>query len=302
MNLPSILKDLFGASGPIAESHDGPPIHHQERLDQARLVAEVARRTAEPTDALPPGNAQAACLGLWRESLFWALGAASSTAATDLQTLWQEADPRLLGEAAGGTEFVPAMRQILVERTRLDDLEAQPPAVRRAGEFVSSLIVALGAVERAKTRRWLGRARRPAIIIGTPLALVLVWLVWPRPNLVANRPYRLSSSQRPCTELFSCGNAFFHTQEEDSPWIDYDLGQPTVLHRIEVANRSDCCGERTLPLVVELSLDENNWQEAARVAEPFTVWKGSLEGRTARYVRLRVARHSTLHLAGVVIR
>jgi hypothetical protein len=192
------------------------------------------------------------------------------------------------------------MRQVLVDKTRPGALGVEPAAIPRAGEFVGALLTALGAGERARLRRWMRRARRPALYVGVPLTLVLVWLVWPRSNLATN--YRLSSSARPCTELFSCGNAFFHTQEEDSPWIEYDLGQPTVLHRVEVANRSDCCGERTLPLVVELSQDQSNWQEVARITEPFNVWKGSLDKPTARYVRLRVARRSTLHLARVVIR
>jgi hypothetical protein len=302
MNFSSLLIALLGAPEPVAG--DGPPIHHPERLDQARILAEVARRTVEPLDALPPGNAGAACLLLWREAALWALSAASadSDPPVELAELWQKAEPRLLGEAAGGEAFVPAMRQVFVGQTRLDDLAAKPAAVRRAGEFVCALLTALGAGERARVRQWWRRVRRPALLVGAPLALVLVWLAWPRPDLAASRPHRLSSSQRACTELFACGNAFFHTQDEDSPWIEYDLGQPTVLHRVEVANRSDCCGDRALPLVVEMSLDQNDWHEVARITEPFTVWKHSLDNPTARYVRLRVARHSTLHLAGVVIR
>jgi hypothetical protein len=300
MKISSLLQ--LGAGDAAAQPDDGPPIRHPEHLDQARLLAEVARRTAEPADALPRGNSGAACLLLWQAATYWALSATHQDGdpPAELAELWDKADARLLSQAAGGEVFVPAMRQVLVEMTRPDTLGAEPAAVRRAGEFVGTLVTALGAGERARIRRWMRRARRPALFAGVPLALVLIWLVWPRPNLATN--YRLSSSARPCTELFSCGNAFFHTQEEDSPWIEYDLGQPTVLHRIEVANRSDCCGERTLPLIVELSTDQNNWQEVARVTEPFNVWRGSLDQRTARYVRLRVARRSSLHLARVVIR
>ena len=298
MKISSLLK--LGATD--AQPDDGPPIHHPEHLDQARLLAEVARRTAEPVDALPRGNSGVACLVLWREATYWALSAASpdSDPPAELAELWDKADARLVSQAAGGDAFVSAMRQVLVDQTRQGALGTEPAAVRRAGEFVGALIAALGAGERARIRRWMRRARRPALFVGVPLALVLGWLVWPRPNLATN--YRLSSSMRACTELFSCGNAFFHTQEEDSPWIEYDLGEPRVLHRIEVANRSDCCGERTLPLIVELSLDQNNWQEVARITETFNVWKRSLDKPTARYVRLRVGRRSTLHLARVEIR
>ena len=139
-------------------------------------------------------------------------------------------------------------------------------------------------------------------MFGTPLVLLAGWLAWPYPNLAAKAPYRLSSSEHPCKELYSCGNAFFHTTEEDSPWIEYDLGAPTVLHRITILNRSDCCQDRALPLVIELSSDQNQWDEVDRAVSPFATYRASLEGNTARYVRLRVARRSVLHLEKVVIR
>ena len=42
---------------------------------QAKLVLEVARRTAEPAEALPPGGQPAVLLALYRDAIYWALAA-----------------------------------------------------------------------------------------------------------------------------------------------------------------------------------------------------------------------------------
>lgn len=95
---------------------------------------------------------------------------------------------------------------------------------------------------------------------------------------------------------------FFHTNEEDSPWVQYDLGEPKTFHEVEVQNRLDCCGDRAVPLVVEVSDDEKSWTQVARMDEPFARWVPTFPPRRARYVRLRVARRSILHLEAVAIR
>lgn len=89
---------------------------------------------------------------------------------------------------------------------------------------------------------------------------------------------------------------FFHTKEEDNPWIEIDLEKPTPVSNVEVLNRSECCSERTVPLVVELSVDRKTWNEVARKDENFRYWKATFSTQDARYVRLKVARRSYLHL------
>ena len=44
------------------------------------------------------------------------------------------------------------------------------------------------------------------------------------------------------------------------------------------------------------------WTQVARREEPFGTWKASFPSRVARYVRLRAAKHTVLHLQGVAVR
>ena len=98
-----------------------------------------------------------------------------------------------------------------------------------------------------------------------------------------------------------CGNALFHTQSEANPWVQFDFGSEKKLHSIAVTNRTDCCYERAVPLVVETSTDGRGWKAQARATEQFMTWSAKLRGR-ARYVRLRIAGTNYLHLSTIVIR
>ena len=94
----------------------------------------------------------------------------------------------------------------------------------------------------------------------------------------------------------------FHTEEEDRPWLRVDLGGEHELHHVILTNRSDCCGDRAVPLEVEVSLDGASWQKVATRQEPFETWTIDLPPQTrARYVRLQVQRRTLFHLRDVVI-
>jgi len=122
-------------------------------------------------------------------------------------------------------------------------------------------------------------------------------------NLVAGKPFTVSSSWTGCaTDPMCDGLLLFHTNSEYEPSVTYDLLAPTRVHQVEVTNRPDCCGDRVIPLVVEVSLDRKQWTEVARKADEFSTWTASFPSRTARYVRLKVARVSVLHLKNVEVR
>ena len=61
-------------------------------------------------------------------------------------------------------------------------------------------------------------------------------------------------------------------------------------------------GNRAAPLVVELSSDRSAWTKAAQRDTSFVTWTAQFPPTTARYVRLRVARRTFLHLENVSIR
>ena len=121
------------------------------------------------------------------------------------------------------------------------------------------------------------------------------------PNLLADKPFRLSSSWSGCSQDAGCQTLLFHTEAEQNPWVEFDLGARKKFHRLEVTNRTDCCSERTIPLVAEISDDRATWKEIGRRDTEFTTWNLTFSPKTARYLRLRIPRHSTFHLKDVAL-
>jgi hypothetical protein len=70
---------------------------------------------------------------------------------------------------------------------------------------------------------------------------------------------------------------------------------------VRVTNRQDCCGERAIPLLVEVSTDRQRWTTVARREDAFGTWRAQFGKQTARWVRLRVDRRSYLHLYDVLV-
>ena len=89
---------------------------------------------------------------------------------------------------------------------------------------------------------------------------------------------------------------------QENNWIDFDLGSVKPVHQVEVTNRSDCCQERAIPLIVEVSVDEKQWIQGARRDTDFSFWKASFPKQKARSVRLRVPKMSALHFDDVAVR
>ena len=95
---------------------------------------------------------------------------------------------------------------------------------------------------------------------------------------------------------------FFHTAEEESPWVEIDLGELRDVDRVMVENRDDMGAERALPLVVELGDTARHYHEVARRVEAFDRWTATFPKQQTRYVRLLVPRRTTLHLKNVEAR
>lgn len=94
---------------------------------------------------------------------------------------------------------------------------------------------------------------------------------------------------------------FVHTQEEQSPWIEFDLGAEQKISAVRIDNRMDCCMDRAAPIVVEASSDQHHWQTAARRDSSFTSWLATFAPMNARWVRLRLEKRTSLHLRRVRI-
>lgn len=273
---------------------------------QARLLREVIRRVAEPVEALPAGHRAALLLSLCRDLVFWTLVAerkGETELPPTLEALWEQIPANRLARAAGNTTDLEAVRQTLVDLTAPKAVAATDADVARARRFAESLYADLQAprhrVERLVAQRWI---RLGAVAVAV-LALVLVArAIVSGPNLAAGKPFRTSSSWAGCVNDAGCLAQLFHTDGQDNPWIEFDLGAPTRVRRIEVENRDDCCQDRAVPLVAELSNDRTTWKVVGRQEKDFSTWVAKFAPTTARYVRLRVPRSTTFHLHRVAIR
>lgn len=99
----------------------------------------------------------------------------------------------------------------------------------------------------------------------------------------------------------------FHTQAENNPWWQVDLGATAPLDRVVVYNRCDAA-QRNTRLIVSLSDDGKNFRQAYQ--HPGSVFYGftdkkplevKLSGAAARYVRVGVTGHNYFHLDEVEV-
>jgi len=276
---------------------------------QAKLLLEIARRTAEPAEALPAGALPAVTLGLSREVIYWALAARRAdggAVASDLRALWDASQPQTSSASPPDNEASAALRRTLFDDYAPHALSVTAKDAARAREFAEALVWDLDAprrrIERVLLQRWLRIA-----LLGAVLVLLVIGgrVLMLGPNLAAGKPFRLSSSfsgWAACVANNGCNGLMFHTETEPNPWVELDLGAPKKVSRVEVINRGDCCADRATPLVVEVSTDRATWTPVARRNEPFGSWGASFPARVARYVRLTVPRRTVLHLQAIAVR
>lgn len=158
-------------------------------------------------------------------------------------------------------------------------------------------VVATARQVRLMTRLFIG-------IIAVICAVIVGQRLFEPTNLADGKAWRTSSKWIDCDPTIGrCGphvtRILFHTNEDESPWFEIDLGTPTAFSSVSVQNRSDHMPERAVPLIVESSDDQLTWKELARRDENFSTWRAKFPTTTARFVRLRVPRRTFLHLEAV---
>jgi hypothetical protein len=305
MNVRSMLgrlNDRFFRAAPLREARAQMLSLGEDReraLRQARLLVEVARRTADPVEPLPSGSRSGVVLSLYRDAVRWALvagRAAPGEPPAELAALWAEVSADRTSSLAPDPEVVDAFG-------RAGSLDATPEDVAKVQAVADAMVRELEA-PRQRVGQLLGqRWSRIAVVCGAVLALgygarALVL----GPDLLAGKPFRTSSSWAGCAGDPPCTRLLFHTDPEANPWVEFDLGSPKRLHRLEVTNRTDCCSERALPLVAEVSKDRVSWTEIGRREAEFSSWTLKFRPRTARYLRLKVPRETAFHLKSVAAR
>jgi hypothetical protein len=279
---PRAIVEWFSRAAELRAARDDLPAPDADReraAGQARCLIELARDVAEQT-LPPPASPQAAALSLYRQAIAWAHVARRTDGAA--------ASPPKPAEPGSPAIDAPDA-DVARARADVEDLLRDIERPRRR-------------IERALIQRW----SRLALLGGVALLVVAgARIVAFGPNLAAGRPLHLSSTWsgfKACVATDGCNGLILHTTTEDNPWVEVDLGAPRAVHRIEVFNRDNCCFGQATPLVAEVSTDRAAWTQVARSDRDFGSWKPTFPARITRYVRLRVPRRSTLHLASIAVR
>jgi hypothetical protein len=173
-----------------------------------------------------------------------------------------------------------------------------------------ALLSEVDASDREIDRIWMRRILRigGVLVLGAAVAIAATstmnWLERRR-DVAHGRPWTASSNfgsggcQSPVQSCSDSPTFFFHTQEEANPSFTIDLESVQRVSGVHVVNRGDCCLERAVPLVVEVSLDQKVWQRVAQRTAEFSDWKATFRTIPARWVRLTVERRTMLHLQEV---
>jgi len=298
-----------------------------ELLRRAWRAVELAERALAPVPKLTNGAADAEARELLCQALYWGLAAeavlkreagesGSAVDATSLLALWAHADRSLLATAAGGEANVHAL-EVALRVERFADF-AELPAEEQARQardllvFVRGLLTALETPRVRLDRLWLRRIVRSTglvVLIAVITVSVLLFRAHQERSrdLAIGRPYKTSSvypgvgCKSPEQDCPESPFYFFHTMDDDRPWIEFDLGGKRRVSAIKLVNREDCCAERAAPLAVEVSMDDKTWREVARRTEVFNTWYKEFPTVSARYVRVIGLHKSPLHLKRVAI-
>jgi hypothetical protein len=290
------------------------PAHELRR--RARLSYELAQRVLDPTEPLRAGSGVPLAAELFRESAYWSLCArhhgGQPVSPSQLWTAELEAD---LASDFDTRDTLQAARSLLCEAsfvTLAELSQEQQWRVALVGRHLAGVALRKldGGERLVDTLLW-QRIIRVALCTLFMIAIVTGATVALQrrlqgPDLAVGKPWRTSSTWSQCDPATGrCGGPglriFFHTNEDASPWIEYDLGARVEFSRVTVQNRTDSSPDRAIPLIIEASDDQKTYRELARRVDTFSTWTADFRPHRARYVRLRVPRRSTLHLERVSI-
>jgi hypothetical protein len=280
------------------------------------LAYELGERALDPDEPLRAGSGAVLAAELFSQSAYWAVCAVDHGArAISPSQVWSSEIESDLARGVADRESLHAACQLLpgASFASLAELGEEQQLERALGARLFAAV----ALDRAEQpRRRVERLRGQRFLSIGVCALILLGLagagVWAAgdmnrgTDLAAGKPWKASSTWGRCDPRAGrCGSVrthiFFHTKEDASPWIEYDLGVPRDVSRVVVRNRTDSVPDRAIPLLIEVSDDQKGYREVARRTTSFRVWRAEFPRQRARYVRLRVPRRTWLHLERVSI-
>jgi len=288
--------------------------HRRNKLEQyAMISAEAGDRALHPVTPLRSGSGEVVSALLHKEGIratLLALGSSVAGLAED-----EALRAQLTGALPEAVSF-ERLCELVTESPDIDGVEGNLRVRSAEAEALAGASRALIKVARAPEHQLQRALARRFVRVGVTVVLLALAVIGVAetgariargPNLAADTPWRASSAYKGFSaEAGTCdGNEtriFFHTNREQAPWVELDLGEPTLIGRVDVQNRRDCCRDRSFPLAIEGSLDGQEWQELGRQTEPFSKWTLEFEPTKARYVRAKALKRTFLHLESLEVR
>src|SRR3954470_16294836 len=141
------IQDFIFRSAALREARSqalGPDENRARCLQQSRLIAEVARRTVTPVEALPGGSRAAVLIALYRDAAYWALAAGlppGTPAPPDLPTMWGAYTPEQLPHAVRDPANLAVLTRIFIDqKAPAAGLQATEEDAARARAFVDAVL------------------------------------------------------------------------------------------------------------------------------------------------------------------
>lgn len=273
-------------------------------------LVEVADRLSGAIDPPREGSGYGSAILLYRDALVCALAAVRTGSESGSR---EEALQKLFAGLGGdGSEFVGVASALLdqdvsgVARLSDADRRREAESARRA---LHAVVLALAGAARRRRRVLAQRVVRSsflgvllsALVVG---AVLLVLRLLQHPNFLEHATMRTSSDYSGFSrDTHICDgrhtHLLFHTNKEDQPYVEFDMGVAKTVKFIELVNRRDCCEDRALPLAVDVSPDGKEWKEVFRRSEPFNEVRQKVGPMYVRAVRVRALKKTWLHLERV---
>jgi hypothetical protein len=309
--------EWFTRSVALAEARARVPNEEtRARLRKAQSALELVELGLEPPESFASGDPNDALLLLLAEAFRVALTlrAGLSAEASIAEALASLPSGALASFAPEGAELGALLQHLGEGRadafTGLAPLDADERLadcrafVRAVVAEVAKPLEAVANLQRERRNRVLGVFAAALLVVAG--GVFTAKRAAEGPDLAGGKPFTASSAY---DSFATAGRTnepvafdlFAHTVEEEHPWIQIDLGKSERVKKVLVKNRTDCCGERAVPLVVEASVDGSSWTQVARRDEIFTEWNVALAPTELRFLRFSVPRRTFLHLSRVQV-
>lgn len=319
--MTSPVKSLFtwfwrgSALATARQSFPVPSERERALAQRARQSAETARNQQAPVDP-PEGSVHANACESYRQAAYWALSslAARNGAPPELTytiATWDGLDEELLKKATQSGARAEALRTALRDGSFVFfaelPREEQVSLCAELQSLVRLLLEQLNERNRVLLAAYVQSGWRLALLVPLVIAgLIAPSLLRKSGELAHDRPWRASSAlgtgcKSPAQKCAESPGFFFHTIDEQNPWVEFDLGATKSVSAVELDNRQDCCADREYPVAIQVSTDHKSWKTVAQKDDDFKTWRASFESVDARWVRVQSLKHTFFHLAGVRI-